>query len=40
MLAAISGHKDPRMLKRYTHLDAGKLAERINMARQNRIANG
>ncbi len=33
-LAAISGHKDPRMLKRYTHLDAGKLAERINMARR------
>lgn len=33
-LAAISGHKDPRMLKRYTHLDAGKLASRINEARR------
>lgn len=33
-LAAISGHKDPRMLKRYTHLDAGKLAARINEARR------
>ncbi len=37
-LAAISGHKDPRMLKRYTHLDAGKLAERINAARQSTAA--
>lgn len=33
-LAAISGHKSLGMLKRYTHLHAGKLAERIDAARR------
>lgn len=28
-LKAISGHKDTRMLARYTHLSAGKLAEKL-----------
>jgi integrase len=28
-VASITGHKDLRMLKRYTHLDAAKLAERM-----------
>lgn len=32
-LAAISGHKSLQVLKRYTHLQAGKLADRIDSAR-------
>ena len=28
-VAMISGHKDPRMLFRYTHLDATKIAEKM-----------
>lgn len=35
-LSAISGHKSLQILKRYTHLEAGKLAERINSARRAR----
>ncbi|SEA67663.1 hypothetical protein SAMN05444680_10377 [Variovorax sp. YR216] len=27
--ASITGHKDFRMLKRYTHLDAGKLVLKL-----------
>ena len=29
-VAAISGHKDPRMLFRYTHLDAKIIANKLN----------
>ncbi|MDA9581184.1 site-specific integrase, partial [Luminiphilus sp.] len=28
-VAAITGHQDPRMLRRYTHLDAADLADRL-----------
>ena len=28
-VAAITGHQDPRMLRRYTHLDASDLASRL-----------
>jgi len=29
-VASISGHKDMRMLQRYTHLEASKLAEKLD----------
>ena len=28
-VSSVSGHKDLRMLKRYTHLDASKLAAKL-----------
>ncbi|MCL4759664.1 MAG: site-specific integrase [Rhodocyclaceae bacterium] len=33
-LAAVSGHRSLQVLKRYTHLQAGKLAQRIDAARR------
>ena len=27
--ASVTGHRDPRMLMRYTHLDASKLADKL-----------
>ena len=32
-VALISGHRDPKMLMRYTHLDAAKVAAKLNFAR-------
>lgn len=37
-LASVSGHKTLQVLKRYTHLQAGKLAEKINAAKQRKAA--
>ena len=33
-VAAITGHQDPRMLRRYTHLDAADLAESTGLSEQ------
>ncbi|AGH84313.1 Shufflon-specific DNA recombinase [Ralstonia pseudosolanacearum FQY_4] len=29
-VASVTGHKDTRMLMRYTHLDASKLADKLD----------
>jgi integrase len=38
-VAAITGHKDIRMLRRYTHLRADDLAEKLAQPRGSRPAN-
>lgn len=39
-IAAVSGHKSLQVLKRYTHLQAGRLADKINKARARQLQTG